>query len=103
MPCRKLQELMTRIKTQQENLDDDSYSVLSSSTDLFFFYRESLKRCSKISTRRPLLDLATLFGKYLLNYKEILASKIPPYAFFSFFLSLSLFLSFFLFLFFFFS
>ena len=73
----KLVELMNRIKTQKENLDDDSYSVLSSSTDLFFFYKESLKRCSKISTRKPLLDLAKLFGKYLHNYSEILTAKLP--------------------------
>ena len=50
---------------------------MSTSTDIFFFYRESLKRCSKISTRKPLLDLSKLFGKYLIKYSEILRDKIP--------------------------
>ncbi|KAI8983955.1 Vps53-like protein [Mycotypha africana] len=48
--------------------DDGSMVVLPSSTDLFYFYRETLTQCSKFSTGKALYDLCRLFVKHLDNY-----------------------------------
>jgi len=75
---------MQRIRTQNENLNDDSYIVLSSSTDIFYFYKHCLIRCSKISTRTTLAELAKLFARYLMSYIDILLEKMG-FIFFFFF------------------
>jgi len=43
-------------------------TVLPSSTDLFYFYGQSLEQCAKLSTGRPLFDLCTLHKKWLRIY-----------------------------------
>lgn len=43
-------------------------TVLPSSTDLFFFYGQSLEQCAKLSTGQPLFDLCTLHKKWLRIY-----------------------------------
>lgn len=48
--------------------DDGTMSVLPSSTDLFYFYRETLGQCSKFSTGKALFDLSKLFAKHLDSY-----------------------------------
>lgn len=48
--------------------DDGTMSVLPSSTDLFYFYRETLAQCSKFSTGKALFDLSKLFAKHLNSY-----------------------------------
>lgn len=42
--------------------------VLPSSTDLFYFYAQSLEQCAKLSTGQALLDLCTLHKKWLRIY-----------------------------------
>lgn len=42
--------------------------VLSSSTDLFYFYAQSLEQCAKLSTGQALFDLCTLHKKWLRIY-----------------------------------
>ncbi|KAJ7085845.1 Vps53-like protein [Mycena crocata] len=42
--------------------------VLPSSTELFYFYGQSLEQCAKLSTGKPLFDLATLHKKWLRIY-----------------------------------
>ncbi|KAJ7077323.1 Vps53-like protein [Mycena belliarum] len=57
-----------------EALPDDSDDrsspivVLPSSTELFYFYGQSLEQCAKLSTGKPLFDLATLHKKWLRVY-----------------------------------
>ncbi|KAJ3298080.1 Vacuolar protein sorting-associated protein 53 [Borealophlyctis nickersoniae] len=52
-------------------------SVLASSTDLFYSYRQTLVQFSKLSTRKPFLDLCKMFGKWLRVYGDMLSSKVP--------------------------
>jgi len=71
-----IQELMEKIKMQKDNLEDDGSSVLQGSTDLFYFYKQSIVRCTRLSVRKPFLDLSRLFGKYLGVYADFLTSKL---------------------------
>jgi hypothetical protein len=57
--------------------EDAAMQVFSSSTDLFYFYRQTLLQCAKLSTRQPFLDLFRLFGKWLKVYTEVLQTKLP--------------------------
>ena len=53
-------------------LDEEfsSQQVISSSTELFNFYRHSLAQCAKLSTAQPLSDLAKVFARYLDQYAQ---------------------------------
>jgi hypothetical protein len=42
--------------------------VLPSSTELFYFYGQSLEQCAKLSTGKPLFDLSALHKKWLRIY-----------------------------------
>ncbi|KAG0178040.1 Vacuolar protein sorting-associated protein 53 [Apophysomyces sp. BC1034] len=48
--------------------DDGTMVVLPSSTDLFYFYRETLTQCAKFSTGKAFWDLCQLFAKHLCSY-----------------------------------
>ena len=50
--------------------DFSSQHVISSSTELFNFYRLSLAQCAKLSTADPLLELSRVFGRYLDQYAQ---------------------------------
>ncbi|KAG5651871.1 hypothetical protein H0H81_007118 [Sphagnurus paluster] len=61
--------------------DDAPVLVLPSSTDLFYFYAQSLEQCAKLSTGQALFDLCTLHKKWLRIYAEdvlIAGLKRPP-------------------------
>ncbi|KAG1752867.1 Vps53-like protein [Suillus lakei] len=45
-------------------------TVLSSSTELFYFYGQSLEQCAKLSTGQTLFDLCTVHKKWLRRYAE---------------------------------
>ncbi|GAA5952951.1 hypothetical protein JCM3765_003016 [Sporobolomyces pararoseus] len=49
---------------------DNPSAVLPSSTELFYFYREALDRCARLSVRQPLLDLCKVYRKWLKTYAE---------------------------------
>ncbi|KDR67572.1 hypothetical protein GALMADRAFT_79772 [Galerina marginata CBS 339.88] len=52
-------------------------TVLPSSTDLFYFYGQSLEQCAKLSTGQALFDLCTLHKKWLRIYaEEVLAVNV---------------------------
>ncbi|KAJ5157031.1 uncharacterized protein N7482_008131 [Penicillium canariense] len=53
-------------------LDEEfnSHIVISSSTELFTFYRQSLQQCAKLSTGGSLAELAKVFAKYLDQYAQ---------------------------------
>ncbi|THC93914.1 hypothetical protein EYZ11_006596 [Aspergillus tanneri] len=52
--------------------DEEFHSniVISSSIELFTFYRHALQQCSKLSTGGSLADLAKVFAKYLDQYAQ---------------------------------
>ncbi|KAJ1913154.1 Vacuolar protein sorting-associated protein 53 [Tieghemiomyces parasiticus] len=75
----RVAELIETFKARPLHAEDDSeLSVLSSSTDLLFLYREALTRCAGFSTGKPLLDLTHVFARGLTTYtSEILLGKLP--------------------------
>ncbi|KAF8800212.1 hypothetical protein BYT27DRAFT_7200395 [Phlegmacium glaucopus] len=85
-PHRKAKTTKTHSRPSAEALasgDDESSSmiVLPSSTDLFYFYGQSLEQCAKLSTGQALYDLSSLHKKWLRIYaEEVLAVqfKRPP-------------------------
>ncbi|KAJ3413185.1 Vacuolar protein sorting-associated protein 53 [Chytridiales sp. JEL 0842] len=72
---RTLSEMMDTYRASSGTQEDDY--VLSSSVDLFLFYRQTLVQCSKLSTKKTFLDLCRLFGKWLRVYSDVLLSKLP--------------------------
>lgn len=49
-----------------------------SAADLFIFYKRCLVQCTSLSTGPPLLELTTVFQKYLKEYTEkILGANLP--------------------------
>ncbi|OAD79695.1 hypothetical protein PHYBLDRAFT_27506 [Phycomyces blakesleeanus NRRL 1555(-)] len=56
------------IQSDKAAEDDSNMVVLPSSTDLFYFYRETLVQCAKFSTGKAFWDLCQLFSKHLHSY-----------------------------------
>jgi hypothetical protein len=54
--------------------ENEPHIVLPSSTDLFYFYGQSLEQCAKLSTGKALFDLCTLHKKWLRIYAGELGS-----------------------------
>lgn len=55
-----------------------SSQVMPSSADLFLCYRQTLTQTARLSTGKPLVDLANLFAKWLDTYcKHVLQNKVP--------------------------
>ncbi|TEB37202.1 hypothetical protein FA13DRAFT_1682098 [Coprinellus micaceus] len=79
-----LRSAPARTSTDQEEEDNNEPSplaVLPSSTELFYFYAQTLDQCASLSTGQPLYDLANLHKKWLRIYaNEVLTmgSKRPP-------------------------
>ena len=68
-----LSNLIPQYKLRPPKPPDEDFSsqqVISSSTELFNFYRLSLAQCAKLSTGDPLLELSKVFGKYLDQYAQ---------------------------------
>ncbi|KAG0146760.1 hypothetical protein CROQUDRAFT_43939 [Cronartium quercuum f. sp. fusiforme G11] len=49
-------------------------AVIPSSTELFYFYRQTLERCAALSNRSPFLDLCQIYKKWLKVYSEEILS-----------------------------
>jgi hypothetical protein len=49
---------------------EQSVHVLSSSTELFYFYAQILEQCRKYSTGQGMKDLAAVFAKWLRIYSD---------------------------------
>ena len=59
---------------------EGSSNILPSSTELFYFYRETLERCAKLSNKSPFLDLCGVYKKWLKVYaEEVLSSSLTLY------------------------
>lgn len=64
-------------KSSVEDASDPSGSssgsratLLPSSTELFYFYKETMERCAQLSTKTAFLDLCNVFKKWLKVYAE---------------------------------
>ncbi|KAI9096614.1 Vps53-like protein [Phlyctochytrium arcticum] len=75
MEDKALSDIMDQYRARPILQEEES--VLSSSTDLFYLYRQTLVQCAKLSTNKPFLDLVRLFGKWLRQYSELLQAKLP--------------------------
>ncbi len=71
--------MMDSYRTRVINEEEDS--VLSSSTDLFYYYRQTLGNFSQFSKSKAFVDLSKLFGKWLKLYADMLIGFIPRYFF----------------------
>ncbi|KDQ27540.1 hypothetical protein PLEOSDRAFT_1104224 [Pleurotus ostreatus PC15] len=66
----KNRKAQPRPSLEAEEPEEPTSTVLPSSTDLFYFYRQSLEQCAKLSTGQPLFDLCTVLKKWLKIYAE---------------------------------
>jgi vacuolar protein sorting-associated protein 53 len=58
--------LVEKIEHYKADIDvNEDEMVLSSSTDLFMFYRQTLANCGKLSTKKVFLDLVKMYQKWL--------------------------------------
>lgn len=70
---KQLAALLPKYRQQPLKPPDEefnSHAVISSSTELFTFYRHSLQQCAKLSTGGSLAELAKVFAKYLDQYAQ---------------------------------
>ncbi|KNC48037.1 vacuolar protein sorting-associated protein 53 [Thecamonas trahens ATCC 50062] len=75
---KNLAEMMERFVAQNAWYPEDEHSnILTSATDLVFYFRKSLMRCSSISKGQALFDLYKTFRKYLVRYTELLVEQLP--------------------------
>lgn len=58
----------------EEDKESETMMVFPSSTELFYFYGQSLEQCANLSTGQPLHDLAEVHKKWL----RIYAGKFNP-------------------------
>ncbi|KAJ2740384.1 Vacuolar protein sorting-associated protein 53 [Coemansia sp. BCRC 34301] len=75
----KFDEMIRRFQREPVSIDNDpSLSVLASSTDLLYQFRESLRQCASLSTGQPMVDLSQVFSQCLCSYtRDVLVHKLP--------------------------
>ncbi|KAJ2727142.1 Vacuolar protein sorting-associated protein 53 [Coemansia sp. Benny D115] len=75
----KFDALVAKFQSSPIAVDDDpSLSVLASSTDILYQFRESLRQCASLSTGQAMLDLANVFSQSLVKYaRDVLIFKLP--------------------------
>jgi hypothetical protein len=54
----------------QEDSDQPVPTVLPSSTELFYFYGQTLEQCGKYETGEPMQNLSKVFAKWLKVYSS---------------------------------
>lgn len=67
-------------QTEEDAGESSPMTVLPSSTELFYFYAQTLDQCASLSTGQPLYDLANLHKKWLRIYADevlTMGSKRP--------------------------
>ncbi|KAG5219848.1 Vacuolar protein sorting-associated protein [Salix suchowensis] len=70
----KNRKAQPRPSLEAEESEEPTSTVLPSSTDLFYFYRQSLEQCAKLSTGQPLFDLCAVLKKWLKIYAGCVVS-----------------------------
>ncbi|KAI3609669.1 garp complex subunit [Moniliophthora roreri] len=74
-PRASLETTSTNEEVEENN--SSPMAVLPSSTELFYFYGQSLEQCAKLSTGQPLFDLCNVHKKWLKIYAEdVLAASL---------------------------
>ncbi|KAJ2707423.1 Vacuolar protein sorting-associated protein 53 [Coemansia sp. IMI 203386] len=74
----KFAALVTQAQAAPVADDDPSLSVLASSTDLLYQFRESLRQCAALSAGQAMYDLAVVFGQSLSSYaRNVLIQGLP--------------------------
>lgn len=64
-----------------EDAEPEEQRVLPSSTELFYFYAQSLEQCAKLSCGQPLYDLCQVHKRWLRVYAEdVLIASIKRWA-----------------------
>lgn len=61
-----------------EDSNSSPIIVLPSSTELFYFYGQSLEQCAKLSTGQALFDLCALHKKWLRIYAGMFSLRPLP-------------------------
>lgn len=56
------------LQSDGEDNEEPDAAVMPSSTELFYFYGQSLEQCAKLSTAKPLFELSNLHKKWLRVY-----------------------------------
>eukprot|EP01119_Soliformovum_irregulare_P016119 TRINITY_DN462_c5_g1_i2.p1 TRINITY_DN462_c5_g1~~TRINITY_DN462_c5_g1_i2.p1 ORF type:complete len:831 (-),score=285.75 TRINITY_DN462_c5_g1_i2:80-2338(-) len=76
---KNIEEMLQKVMSEETWMvdDDEKNKVLTSSTDLIFYFKNSIKLCSSLSKNQALYDLSKLFKKFLTQYCNIIISKIP--------------------------
>ena len=79
---RNLFDLMTSfvtdLKSMSQSKRGEGVVAFPSAADLFIFYKKCLVQCASLSTGSPLLNLTTIFQKYLKEYAtKILEGSLP--------------------------
>lgn len=72
--------MIDKFRSKQKFSDDDvQENVFITSTDVFLFYKNTLKSLALLTNRKPYLDLSRLFGKYLCILMDVLTMKLSKY------------------------
>jgi len=85
--CRNLTDMLDRFvedfaqhKPVAHVVGEEGSTVLPSSADLFYYYKNCMMQCSHLSTGQPMLLLTRTFQKYLREYaSRVLAGNLPKY------------------------
>ena len=70
---KRLSTMMPKYRAQPPRQPDEDFSpqmVISSSTEIFSFYRLTLAQCAKLSSGPRLVELTKVFAKYLDQYAQ---------------------------------
>lgn len=60
--------------------DSEGCVVLPSCAELFVFYKKCMVQCAQLSTGQPMVDLTTVFQKYLCEYAiKLLQNNLPKF------------------------
>lgn len=60
-----------------QNILNETDVVLVSSTNLFYYYRQTIEVFSEYSRQMPFVALSAVFAKWLRSYADLLISKLP--------------------------
>ena len=76
--ARTLTNMFIEYEKRSDLMDTEDQDVLSSSVDMFYFYRETIQQASKLSSGRSFLDLANILDRKLGEYcTKVITAKIP--------------------------
>lgn len=70
------------ISDERWEVDDDAKNkVLNSSTELTFYFKTTMKRCTALTRNQAFFDIFKLFKKYFMMYATALTARLPQFVF----------------------